>query len=96
MNRDNFKKEFYEELEFFRNIAFSDLKKGFTVNQVGVDFGVFTYRFYEARSDFDIFALKKYNFVSKYVYYIIKGDLEEKLINELCDEIEERNKIRVK
>ena len=96
MNRDKFKKEFYEELAFFRNLAFRDLKKGFTVSQVGDSFSVFAYSFYGSRLTFDAFATKKAYFVAKHAYHIMKGDLEDKLVNELCDEIEEDNKIRVK
>ena len=96
MNREKFKNELYEELVFFRSIAQRDLKKGFTINQVGDAFGNFAYSFYGSRLDFDAFASKKAYFVAKNIFSIINGNLDEKLVDKLCDEIEEEHKIRVK
>ena len=96
MNKDKFKVEFSRELLFFSMIANRDLEKGFTITQVYDEFIKFASSFYGARIDFDIFALKKAYFVSAYAYKIITGKIENNLINELCDEIEEENKVRVK
>ncbi len=96
MNKEKFKKDFSRELVFFGMIASRDLETGFTINQVENELIKYSSSFYGARIDFDVFALKKAYFISKYAYQIIKGDLEIKLFDELCDEIEEENKIRVK
>ena len=96
MNKDKFKKEFNRELVFFGMIASRDLENGFTVNQVEDELIKYSSSFYGARIDYDVFALKKAYFISKYAYQIIKGDFDSKLLDELCNEIEEENRIRVK
>ena len=94
MNREKFKKEFAYELVFFNKIANNDLKKCFTIEQVEDELIRFTSSFYGARLDFDEYAVKKCYFVATYAYQIIKGKIEEKEINELCNEIEEESKTK--
>lgn len=96
MNKEKFKKEFKLELDFFNMIANRDLVKGFTITQVEDCLIKYSSSFYGARLDFDMFSSKKAYFIAKYAYQIIKDELEDKLLNELCDEIEEENKVRVR
>ena len=94
MNREKFKKEFQRELVFFSMISNLDLENGFTIGQVEDELVKYAYSFYGARLDFDAFATKKAYFVATYAYQIIKGNIDEKEIEYLCDEIEEEFKIR--
>ncbi len=94
MDRKNFKKEFISELAFFNNIANRDMKKGFTIQQVEDELIKYSSSFYGARLDFDEYAVKKCYFIATYAYQIIKGNLADDYLNELCNEIEEENKIR--
>ena len=81
---------------FFNKTANRDLKKGFTIQQVEDELVKFSSSFYGARIDFDENAIKKCYFIATYDYQIIKGNIEDIMLNELCDEIEEENRIRVK
>ncbi len=94
MNREKFKENFAKELEFFSLIANRDLKKGFTIEQVEDELIKFSSSFYGARIDFDEYAVRKCYFIATYAYQIIKGNIDNTLFNELCDEIEEENRIR--
>ena len=94
MNREKFKKEFLKELEFFNIISKRDLQKGFTIEQVEDELIKFSSSFYGARLDFDDYAVKKCYFIATYAYQIIKGNIDNILLNELCDEIVEEEKIR--
>ena len=94
MNRGKFKGDFINELMFFSGIANRDLKKCFTIEQVEDELVKFASSFYGARLDFDEYAVKKCYFVATYAYQIIKGKIEEKEINELCNEIEEESKTK--
>ena len=96
MNREKFKKEFNRELLFFSMITSRDLEKGFTVTQVEDELIKFASSFYGARVDFDIFALRKAYFVSTYAYQIIKYNIEDIMLNELCDDIEEEHRVRAR
>ena len=93
MNRGKFKGEFINELMFFGEVAKRDLKNGFTIEQVEDELIRFASSFYGARLDFDPYVTKKCYFVATYAFQIIKGNIEEKEINALCDEIEEERKI---
>ena len=94
MDRVKFRKEFIKELAFFSEIANIDLKKGFAIEQVEDELVKFSSSFYGARLDFDEYAIKKCYFIATYAYQIIKGNLEDNYLKELCDEIEEENRIR--
>ena len=94
MDREKFKEEFKRELAFFNMITSRDLEKGYTINQVEDELVKFTSSFYGSRIDFDVFAVKKCYFIATYSRQIIKGELEENLFNELCDNIEEEKRIR--
>ena len=94
MNRGKFKGDFINELMFFSGVANRDLKKGFTIQQVEDELIKFTSSFYGARLDFDEYAIKKCYFIATYAYQIIKGRLDQREIDELCDEIEEEEKVR--
>ena len=94
MERVKFKREFVEELAFFNKMANRDLKKGFTITQVEDELVKFSSSFYGARIDFDEYAIKKCYFIATYAYQIIKGNIDDILLNELCDEIEEENRVR--
>lgn len=94
MDKEKFKKEFKRELVFFSMIAARDLEKGFTITQVEDELVKFTSSFYGARVDFDPFAVKKCYFIATYAYQIIKGNIEESLLDELCQNIIEDGKIR--
>jgi len=45
--------------------------------------------------DFDKYAVKKCYFIATYVSEIIKGSINIKEINNLCDEIEEENRMKL-
>lgn len=94
MESQKFRKEFIKELAFFSDIANRDLEKKFTMTQVEDELIKFASSFYGARLDFDEYAAKKCYFIATYAYQIIKGKLEDEYLNEICDEIEEENKIR--
>ena len=94
MDRQKLKREFIKELAFFSEIANIDLKKGFTIEQVEDELIKFSSSFYGARLDFDEYAIKKCYYIATYAYQIIKGNVEDITLNELCDEIEEENRIR--
>lgn len=96
MNRDKLKKEFLKELVFFNEVSKRDLAKGFTIEQVEDELIKFSSSFYGARLDFDDYAVKKCYFIATYAYQIIKGNVDNVLLNELCDEIEEEERIRGK
>ena len=96
MNRDKFKKEFLKELAFFNMISARDLQKKFTIEQVEDELIKFTSSFYGARLDFDDYAVRKCYFIATYAYQIIKGNIDNTLLNELCDDIEEEKRIRGK
>ena len=94
MNRNKFKKEFLTELTFFNEIAKRDIQKGFTIEQVEDELIKFSSSFYGARLDFDDYAVKKGYFIATYAYQIIKGNIDNLCIDELCEEIEEEKRIR--
>ena len=94
MDRQRFIREFIKELAFFSDIANRDLKKGFTVQEVEEELVKYSSSFYGARIDFDEYAVKKCYFVATYAFQIIKYNIDNTLFNELCDEIEEENRIR--
>ena len=93
MNRDKFKDEFRKELVFFSMIANMDLEKGFTIQQAEDELVKYTSSFYGARIDFDVFAVKKAYFIATYSDQIIKGNILEIEIDNLCDKIEEDIKL---
>lgn len=93
MNREKFKKEFISELLFFNAVANRDLKRGFTIEQVEDELIRFSSSFYGARLDFDEYATKKCYFIATFTYQIIKGNIDEVELNELCNEIDEENRI---
>ena len=94
MDRQKFRREFIKELAFFSEISNRDLERGFTIEQVEDELIKFASSFYGARLDFDDYAAKKCYFIATYPYQVIKGKLEDYLLKDLCDEIEEENRIR--
>ena len=93
MNRGKFKGEFINELMFFSGVAQRDIKKEFTMEQVEDELVKFASSFYGARIGFDEYAIKKGYFIATYAYQIINGNINERELNGLCDEIEEEEKI---
>ena len=93
MDKGRFKEEFKRELLFFSMIASRDIEKGFTINQVEDELVKFASSFYGARVDFDPFAVKKCYFIATYAYQIIKGNIGEEYLDELCKDILEEIKI---
>lgn len=95
MNRERFKKDFAKELMFFSMVAARDVQKGFTNEQVEDELIKYSSSFYGARIDFDEYAVEKAYYIATYSYQIIKGNINNESIDELYDEIEEQNKVRV-
>ena len=93
MDKVKFRREFLKELVFFNDIANRDLQRGFTIEQVEDELIRFSSSFYGARLDFDEYATKKCYFIATYAYQIIKGNIEGDMLKELCDDIEEENRI---
>jgi len=94
MDRVEFKKRFLKELTFFNVIASFDLKDGYTITQVEDILIKFSSSFYGSRLKIDKYAINKAYFVATYAYQIIKGNFDEIEINNLCEEIEEGEKIK--
>ncbi len=94
MNRGLFKGEFINELMFFGTVAQRDLKLVNNLEKVESELITFTSSFYGARMDFDQYASKKCYFIATYAQNIIKGKIDMKDIEQLCDEIEAEEKIR--
>ena len=93
MNRDKFQKEFISELLFFNGIANRDLKSGFTIEQVEDELVKYASSFYGARLDFDEYAVKKCYFIATFAYQIIKGNIDQVELDELCNEIDEEKRV---
>ena len=95
MDRLEFKKRFLKELTFFNVIASFDLKDGYTITQTEDNLIRFSSSFYGSRIRIDKYAEYKAYFVATFTYQIIKGNFDEFEIDELCNEIESDEKIRV-
>lgn len=93
MDRVEFKKRFIKELKFFNVITSFDLKDGFTITQTEDNLIRFSSSFYGSRMRIDKYAVNKAYFVVTFAYQIIKGNLDIDEINELCNEIEQEEKI---
>ncbi len=93
MDRVKFKKEFIEELAFFSKIANRYVKEGYNKEQVDERLIIFSTSFYGALLDFDKYATKKSYFIATYPRLVYNDELDIKLLEELCDEIEEEEKI---
>ena len=93
MDRVKFRREFIEELAFFSKIANRLVKEGYTKEQVDERLILYSTSFYGALLDFDKYATKKSYFIATYPRLIYNGELDDKLLEELCDEIEEEERI---
>ena len=76
-------------------IAKRDLENEFSIEEVEDELVKYSTSFYGARLDFDKYAVKKCYFIATYVSEIIKGSINIKEINNLCDEIEEENRMKL-
>ncbi len=92
MDKENIKKNFLDELNFFHLIALRDLNKGFTLEQVEDELARFTTSFYGARLDFDDYATIKCSFILTYLYQIIKGNISDEYLEEFYSDVENKMK----
>ena len=95
MSKEDLKKEFYEELEFFLKIVRRDLKNGLSADVIEDGFIRTTASFYGTRLNTDKYATKKCVFLATYASSIIAGNVYEvyTAIDNLFNEIENENKI---
>ena len=94
MDRQKFRKEFIEELAFFSKIANRYSNKEYTKEEIDEKLINFSSSFYGARLNDDKYAIKKGLFIATYPRQVYDGGLDNNMIDELCDNIEEENRIR--
>ena len=93
MDRVKFRREFIEELAFFSKIANRLVKEGYPKEQVDERLILFSTSFYGSLIGFDKYATKKSSFIATYPRLVYSGELEDILLEELCDRIEEEERI---
>ncbi len=95
MDRVAFKKEFKDDLEIAKKLADRYLSQGYTVDQV-IDILVrWAPAHFGSLSFVEEHAVEKVCYIATFARQIIKGNFDEEEIDALCDEIEEKDRIRV-